>query len=261
MEIQVLGSVVVRTENGSVWPGSEKVRCLLAALAWCPNEFVSDDVVIERIWGDDLPQHPRDALYTCANRLRRVLRQAEPSETRERLVRCRNGYLLETDRRVVDLHEFRRLTRAANEAAREADEVRAAELLDRGLALWRSAPMSDLRSAWACRARVALERERLAARVGRASVGLRLGRYAEEIPGLYRLVEDNPLDEAIAGLLMLALHLGGRQRDALACYATLRGRLIEQLGDEPGERLRDLHARILRRDPTLTARETLPCAV
>lgn len=41
------------------------------ALAWWPDEFVSDDILIDRIWGSSLPEDPRDSLYTSAKRLRR----------------------------------------------------------------------------------------------------------------------------------------------------------------------------------------------
>ena len=51
--------------------------------------------------------------------------------------------------------------------------------------------------------------------------------------------------------LMLALDRSGRGAEALQCYDDARRTLVEELGVEPGDRLRDLHAAILREDPEL----------
>ncbi len=50
---------------------------------------------------------------------------------------------------------------------------------------------------------------------------------------------------------MLALYRAGRQADALAAYQDARNVLVEDLGLEPGKRLRELHAAILAQDPAL----------
>ena len=50
---------------------------------------------------------------------------------------------------------------------------------------------------------------------------------------------------------MLALYRAGRQADALRAYRELRDVLVAELAIEPGPELRELHARILRQDPTL----------
>ncbi|TDC63472.1 AfsR/SARP family transcriptional regulator, partial [Streptomyces hainanensis] len=243
MEIRLLGSVRLRVPGTQVDLASERVRSLLAALAWRADEFVSDELVIDQIWGGELPRHPRAALYTCATRLRRALPAGHSL-----VLRRRGGYLLAVDPAAVDLHRFRRLVAQARDAVRGRDEPVALALFDRALALWDDRPLSDLTTAWAASARVTLERELLTARIGRAELGLRLARHAEEIPFLHQLAEQHPLDETIAGMLMLALHRSGRQGEALASYDGIRRRLVDQLGDEPGPALRELHARILRRD-------------
>ena len=52
---------------------------------------------------------------------------------------------------------------------------------------------------------------------------------------------------------MTALYRTGRQADALAAYQRARDHLVEELGVEPGERLRQLETRILAADEGLTA--------
>ena len=52
---------------------------------------------------------------------------------------------------------------------------------------------------------------------------------------------------------MLALYRCDRQADALEAYRDARAKLNEDLGIEPGERLRALERAILDQDPALTS--------
>ena len=60
---------------------------------------------------------------------------------------------------------------------------------------------------------------------------------------------------------MLALYRSGRQVDALERYATLRRHLDEELGLEPGPRLRELQRAILRHDAGLELAPALDTGV
>ncbi|MEV0300117.1 AfsR/SARP family transcriptional regulator [Streptomyces prasinus] len=250
MEIRILGPVGLcgPGEKASVMP--ERVRRFLAALAWRPNDFVADDAAVEQVWGDDLPRRPRDALYTCATRLRRAFvehRLDAPCP----VIRRAGGYVLMVDPGCVDLHRSRRLVSQARNAAREGDPVSAVALYDSALELWTGIPLSDLGSPWASAARIALEREWLANVIGRLRIDLQLGHHIENVPVLHQLAVDHPFDEVVAEMLMLALYRSGRQNEALGCFDLIRRRLVEQLGDEPGATLQELHRKVLCRDPSL----------
>ncbi|MEJ3749617.1 tetratricopeptide repeat protein [Actinomycetes bacterium KLBMP 9797] len=82
---------------------------------------------------------------------------------------------------------------------------------------------------------------------------LRQGEYGQLVPELTAAADAHPLDERLAGQLMLALYAGGRQADALARYRLLRERLVDEVGSDPGPAVRELHQRILRHDPELKA--------
>ena len=84
------------------------------------------------------------------------------------------------------------------------------------------------------------------------------GRHAEVLTELQRLVLEHPLREQTHALLMLALYRSGRQADALAAYRTARATLVGELGIEPGPRLQELEAQILRHDPALLPRRSAP---
>ena len=64
------------------------------------------------------------------------------------------------------------------------------------------------------------------------------GRTPRSSRRLERLLADDPLKEEWWRLLVLALYRSGRQGDALAAVARARAVLVEQLGAEPGPRLR-----------------------
>ena len=95
---------------------------------------------------------------------------------------------------------------------------------------------------------------RLAAVGDRVEADLALGRAAELIPELEALVAEHPYHEHLRAQLMLAYYRAGRQADALAGYRAAWRTLVEELGIEPGERLEELHRRILAHDRALAAR-------
>ena len=59
---------------------------------------------------------------------------------------------------------------------------------------------------------------------------------------------------------MLALYRDGRQTEALAAYEAARHTLSEELGVGPGPALRELHAAIVRQEPSLLAAAVVPAA-
>ena len=80
---------------------------------------------------------------------------------------------------------------------------------------------------------------------------LALGGHLDVVGELEALIGENPLRERLRGQLMLALYRCERQADALQAYQDARRRLVEELGIEPGQRLRDLERAILAQDPAL----------
>ena len=127
--------------------------------------------------------------------------------------------------------------RARLAAGDAAEAVRRAR---RALDLWRGEPYADWPDA-AVRRRGAPPADRGPGgrrRPGSLEAQLALGRHAEVLPELERLVAEEPLREDWWRLLMLALYRAGRQADALAAGRRVRALLAEELGVDPGPALR-----------------------
>jgi class 3 adenylate cyclase len=78
-----------------------------------------------------------------------------------------------------------------------------------------------------------------------------LGRHAEVVGELEGLIAQHPLRERLRGQLMLALYRSGRQAQALEVYREARRALVDELGIEPAEALRELEQAVLSHDPAL----------
>src|ERR687887_456431 len=87
----------------------------------------------------------------------------------------------------------------------------------------------------------------------RIEADLALGRHGPLVAELEHLIVENPFRERLRAQLMLALYRSGRQAEALAVYQRTRRTLVDELGIEPGESLRQLEQAILAHDPSLDA--------
>ena len=135
---------------------------------------------------------------------------------------------------------------------RRAWHAEAAGTLRQALGLRRGDVLADLADYAFTRPEAArLEELRLAATEARVDADLALGLPDALTAELDQLAAAHPLRERLHGQLMLALYRCGRQADALAAYRHVRDLLAGELGVDPGEPLRRLHASILAHDQAL----------
>lgn len=250
MEIRVLGPVELWNEGQQVSLGSIKERCVLAVLLLEHGRLVPASRLIDLVWGDDPPAKVRDSLYSHVAHLRRALASTDEREASS-IRQHSGGYELHIPPDTWDLQRFRDTVRDADDSRANGDEASAARLLRAADALWHGEALSGITGDWAERARYLLHRERERAVSARIDDELRLGRCTDLVGELTDRVEQDPVDEHRVAQLMLALQGCGRHQAALDCYRRLRARLIEEIGDEPGQELQRLHERILQRDPEL----------
>jgi predicted ATPase/DNA-binding SARP family transcriptional activator len=253
VEFRLLGHVEAFLDGRRLDIGHARQRCVLGALLVDVNEPVPTDQLIDRVWADDLPHRARNALAAYISRLRQIFDGAGVQ-----IVRERGSYLLKADALSVDIHRFRHI---ASQARATADPVDAAALFDSALDLWRGEPFATLDTPWINEVRNALEAERVSITLDRNDAALRAGRHADLLGELVLATQAHPLDERLAGQLMLAQFRSGRQAEALETYRLMRERLVEELGVDPSPTLRDVHQRILEGDkeaPRATAPQPKP---
>lgn len=236
-EFKLLGDLEVRVDGRLVDIGHVKQRAVLVAVLADQGRPVPADRLVDRVWGEQAPARAKDALYVYLSKLRQVLDlRREPG-----------GYRLRADS--VDLHRFRALV----DQARGQTDERALQLFDEALGLWRGPALAELDSPWLAAFREELHVERVEVELDRNDLAIRLGRTV--LPALLKAAEERPVDERLAGQLMLALHRAGNSAEALRHYEVLRQRLADELGVDPGVQLRALHASILTAEPVRTPRQ------
>ncbi|MEU3526754.1 BTAD domain-containing putative transcriptional regulator [Streptomyces sp. NPDC038707] len=241
--IAILGGLELWLGDRPQPVGHARRRAVLAVLAAEANRVVPVDSVIDRVWGERPPDKVRSALRVYLSHLRRAL-----TPTGMTIARQESGYVLVADAHRVDLHLFRRLLAQSRDAR---EPRRALSLVGDALTLWRGEPLAELDTPWAQAVRERLRRERAAAEGERIDWALACGRHRQVLPELTTRADAEPLDERLAGQVMLALYRSGRQADALVRYQHTRQRLLGDLGVDPGPALQELHQRILTADPAL----------
>ncbi len=250
MLVEVLGPVRLTTVDGAPVPVPErKLRLLLAALVAAGGEPVRADALIDRLWAESPPRDPRAVLRAKLSRLRTLLEAAQPG-ARELLERTPAGYRLAVGPDAVDAGAFV----AALARARGLDgSARTAEALREALDLWRGEAYGDLGDeAWLAPVVAEAEQARGDAVELLVATLLAQGEPQAAIEAGMPAVPRHPTREHLVGALMRGLYRLGRQHEALALYETLRARLSEELGVDPGPDLRGLHTEILRQDPSLS---------
>jgi DNA-binding SARP family transcriptional activator/tetratricopeptide (TPR) repeat protein len=245
MEFRLLGEVQLQVGGESLDLGTPRQQMVLAALAVDAGRPVRIETLVDRVWNDDPPVEARNVLYSHLSRIRQLLKHASAVTGKPaRLARRNAGYVLEIDPDLVDLHRFTHLVKQGGDP-RRTDADRAAVLTE-ALGLWRGPPLAGLASAWAAQVRSGWHRRRVDAVVAWGEARLALGQTTAVITTLPDLIAEYPLAEPLEGLLMRALHVAGRGAEAIDRYGTLRQRLADKLGADPGAELRSLHAALLR---------------
>jgi DNA-binding SARP family transcriptional activator/CheY-like chemotaxis protein len=263
LEYRLLGRVEVCRGGTPVDAGGPKQRAVLASLLLRAGRVVSVDQLIDDLWPHDPPARAAATVQVFVSQLRRALEpDRSRGETATVLVTASPGYLIQVGPDTVDADVFAGLVARGHAALAGQEPERAAELLLRAEEMWRGPALADVPATPFVQAAVArLAELRLGAAEDRIEAELALGRHTALVADLEQRVHRHPMRERLRAQLMLALYRCGRQVEALAAYRAARRLLHDELGVEPGDRLRALERAVLRQDPDLAWHPPAPLSV
>jgi DNA-binding SARP family transcriptional activator/Tfp pilus assembly protein PilF len=255
---RILGPLEVTAGGQVIGLGGPKPRQLLAALALQPNVVVSTDVLVEVLWPDSAPRSAAANIRTYVHSLRRRFAEIDP-DLGERISSRASGYLLTALPDELDHLAFAAFASEAQEALERGEAEMALKLLDKAEGLWRGEVLEGLPHDHSWGATVArLAELRLSVQEQRLQARIDLGRCGEAVAELRGLVTEHPLREELWAQLIVALRAAGRTADAIEAYESAERVLDEELGAEPGARLRELRATLVPETSMLSTRATAP---
>lgn len=258
LRVGLLGPVVASVDDRPVAVSSARQAAILACLSLQAPRLAGIALLIDAVWGDDPPARAEQALQQHVSTLRGLLEpDRQPRTGSEVLVTEAGGYRLLLGG--FDVAEFVAAADEGGRAAGAGDWDRSLAAFDAALGRWRGPALAGVRpTSWFDGHRVTLTDRVLTAREDRMAALIGLGQYGQAAADAEALLAEQPLREGLWAHLMRALALSGRTADALATYGRARRVLQDELGLEPGERLRALERDVLTQSPALRA--TVPRA-
>jgi DNA-binding SARP family transcriptional activator len=245
--IQLCGHFAVRIAGQRIehrMPGRQG-RLLFAYLAARPHRSATRDELIDALWPRDLPSAPQMALSALISKLRRLLGEGSLEGRREIHLNLSPEAFVDVQAARHAVHEAESLTTAGRWWDAYPGAVTAGAIARREFLRGEEAPwIGEVRREMAdvclraieCNVRICLE-------VGET-----------ELPTAERLARDlivrAPFRESGHCLLMRALERRGNVAEAIRVYEGLRVRLRDELGTAPSSTAQELHARLLRSEPT-----------
>jgi DNA-binding SARP family transcriptional activator len=247
---RILGRVAAVGDDGeAIVIGARRQRALLARLILDANRVVAPSVLVESVWGDELPVHPEAALQVVVSRLRTGL-----GSCGRRIVAEASGYRLEASSEEIDVLWAESLLRDGRLALASNEGARAADLLEQALALWDGDALQGLEEfSFSVEVAHRLHQLRVTLVEARNDAYLNDGRHLEVLADVDSWVTLEPLREHLRAQQIAALYRAGRQADAMRACESLRKSLRDEVGLTPSAEIQQLERRVLNQDPALVA--------
>ncbi|MEU9045652.1 MULTISPECIES: BTAD domain-containing putative transcriptional regulator [unclassified Kitasatospora] len=245
MTFGVLGPLTVAVDSEpQPLPRATVLRGLLGALLLAEGEWLPVGRLLELVWAEQADRIGRGSVHTGMSRLRTWLGRF--GDEAVALESDAQGYRLVTGPGAVDLGRFRGLAADGDPAA--AIDLRRGPVLAGLERVNRDDPLVTSVEG-AVRATVlALARAALAAGTSGAAGAAGAGAARAAVPAVTALAEEYPYDEPVHAALLELLAADGRAAEALRRFQSLRRRLSEELGIEPGEQVQNVFLALLAHD-------------
>lgn len=255
---RVLGPLEVAVGGAPINLGGTKPRQLLATLLIKSHTVVSTRLLTETLW----PEHPPASAVANIRTYVSALRGKLPAAVDGPRFDVRpTGYRIRVSDDELDLMAYESLVAHAREHREAGREDDALEAYRRSRELWRGEILADLPTSSAWEAEIGqLTGTWFAAEEERLALLSAAGRFDAVVDEARALVAEHPFREPLWWHLIDALDRGGRDAEAIAAYAQVRGRLRDHLGVEPGRSLRRLHERLLAETGSFPIRQLPPAS-
>ena len=234
---------------------SLKVWLLLAYLIYHRNRVVTQEELVDLLWGEDNDSaNPLGALKTTLHRVRTTLDTLFPSAGHDLIVR-RNGAYAWTDeiKTEVDILLFEDLY---HQASNQPEASARLELLLQALSLYQGNFLSKLSSkTWVIP--ISAYYHNLYIRIVLETLPLLVAdkRFSEAAELCQTALQVSPYDETLYQHLMQALLAQGDQKGAVAAYEKMRETLLSNLGVMPSEESQAIYREAIK---TVNARAIPP---
>ncbi|MGW1562653.1 ATP-binding protein [Streptomyces sp. NPDC002144] len=258
LRLQILGPLRLWRDGVEVQAGPRQQAFLLALLLAREGQPISTSELIDLMWEEDVPASALNVLHKYVGALRRLLEPELPArDSGSFLHRSGGGYLFSAGPGMLDLVTFREHAAMARTAsAQQHHEAALADYVE-ALALWHGSAGDGLSSGpTALSVFAALDAEFYEVCTAAAELATALARPQRVLPALHLAASMAPLHEPVQAGLITTLAAAGQQAEALSVFATVRARLAEDLGIDPGPLLQAAHQRVLTQTPSPTATDT-----
>ncbi|MET0451349.1 MAG: BTAD domain-containing putative transcriptional regulator [Mycobacterium sp.] len=247
VRLEILGPLRLWRGGAELDAGPRQQAYLLALLLAREGRPTSAAELVDLIWGEGAPASALNVLHKYIGALRRLLEPALPVRgTGSHVLRRGSGYLFTAEPGVLDLVDFRRsVTSAKSELARGHHDG-ALDCYVRALNLWTGPAGDGLDTGPAAMPVFAgLNDEFFDACTAAAELAVSLAQPDRVLLPVQLAAVMAPLHEPVHAALIEVLGAAGRTVEALAVFRTMRTRLAEDLGLDPGPALTTAHERVL----------------
>lgn len=252
LRLEVLGPLRVWRDGVELDPGPPQQAYLLAVLLARAGRPTSAAELVDLIWGEGAPASALNVIHKYIGALRRLLEPAVPlRESGSHLLRRGTGYLFTAGPSILDLERFRSLIVAARSTLTQHRRDSALASFTEALGLW-TGPAGDGLALGPAAAPVfaALNDEFYDACVAAADLAVSLKEPERVLAQVQLAAVMAPLHEPVQAALVHLLGAAGRQGEALSLFRSVRARLANDLGIDPGHALHTAHQRVLAQTST-----------
>ncbi|MEV4348219.1 BTAD domain-containing putative transcriptional regulator [Actinoplanes sp. NPDC049596] len=244
MRLQIMGPLRVWRGDTELDAGPRQQRCLLALLAANEGRPVSMADLIDLMWGPAPPPSAVNVIHKYVGALRRLLEPGlTPRSAGSYLTRHDTGYRFSAGPETLDLAAFRlSVARAKADPEPRSALDHYVEALRHG-----QGPAGDTLgdSAGATATFAGIDGEFFDAAVAAAGLAVATGHAARVLPALRLAARMGRMHEPVHAALITTLAAAGHQAEALDAYRSIRERLADELGIDPGRELQEAQQRVL----------------